>query len=105
MAHLTRNLGAGMPYDGNRDQLVRWRESMEILGSDDIADAIAYAVAAPPRAAVVDQAVVLAMSSMAARQNSGRSSGTRPVTTFPSTTAGSSTKMPPAFFRSSWTAA
>ncbi|RIQ22078.1 SDR family oxidoreductase [Jiangella rhizosphaerae] len=51
-------LGAGMSHDGNREQLVQWRESMEILVPEDIADAIAYAVAAPPRVNVAELVVV-----------------------------------------------
>ncbi|MBB5787883.1 SDR family oxidoreductase [Jiangella mangrovi] len=51
-------LGAGMRHDGNREQLVQWRESMEILVPEDIADAIAYAVAAPPRVNVAELVVV-----------------------------------------------
>ena len=51
-------LGAGMRHDGNREQLAQWRESMEILVPEDIADAIAYAVAAPPRVNVAELVVV-----------------------------------------------
>ncbi|SDU12802.1 SDR family oxidoreductase [Jiangella alkaliphila] len=51
-------LGAGMQHDGNREQLTGWRESMEILVPEDIADVIAYAVAAPPRVNVAELVVV-----------------------------------------------
>lgn len=51
-------LGDGMLDAGNREQLVQWRESMEILVPEDIADAIAYAVAAPPRVNVAELVVV-----------------------------------------------
>lgn len=51
-------LGAGMVHAGNREQLVQWRESLEILAPEDIADAIAYAVAAPPRVNVAELVVV-----------------------------------------------
>lgn len=51
-------LGDGMVDGGNREQLGQWRRSMEILGPDDIADAIAYAVAAPVRVNVAELVVV-----------------------------------------------
>jgi NADP-dependent 3-hydroxy acid dehydrogenase YdfG len=40
-------LGAGMRDAGQREQLAQWRDSMEVLTPEDIADVIAYAAAAP----------------------------------------------------------
>ncbi len=51
-------LGDGMLDAGQRDQLAEWRDSIEILGSDDIADAVAYAVAAPRRVNLAELVVV-----------------------------------------------
>jgi len=51
-------LGAGMQDPGQREQLAQWRVSMEVLTAADIADAIAYAVAAPTRVNVAEMIVV-----------------------------------------------
>ena len=51
-------LGRGMQDAGQRERLTAWQGSLEILNSDDIADAIAYAVAAPPRVNVAELIVV-----------------------------------------------
>ncbi|WP_327101468.1 SDR family oxidoreductase [Nocardia vinacea] len=51
-------LGAGMRDEEQRAGLTQWRNELEILRSDDIADAIAYAVAAPPRVNVAELIVV-----------------------------------------------
>ncbi len=51
-------LGAGMRDEDQRAGLTQWRSELEILRSDDIADAIAYAVAAPSRVNVAELIVV-----------------------------------------------
>ncbi|RIQ12063.1 SDR family oxidoreductase [Jiangella rhizosphaerae] len=51
-------LGAGMLDGANRERLAEWRGSMETLTSDDIADAIAYAVAVPARLNVAELILV-----------------------------------------------
>jgi NADP-dependent 3-hydroxy acid dehydrogenase YdfG len=51
-------LGDGMLDAGQRDQLAEWRGSLEILASEDIADAIAYATAAPRRVNLAELVVV-----------------------------------------------
>lgn len=51
-------LGAGMLDEGNRAGLEQMRAGLEILVPEDIADAIAYAVAAPPRVNVAELVVV-----------------------------------------------
>lgn len=51
-------LGAGMLDAGQRDQLAEWRESIQILTSEDIADAVAYAAAAPRHVNVAEMIVV-----------------------------------------------
>lgn len=47
-------LGDGMASTGNRESLAAWRESIEPLVADDIAEGIAYAVAVPPRLNVTE---------------------------------------------------
>lgn len=51
-------LGDGMRDASQRDQLERWRAGLEILTADDIADAIAYAAAAPKRMNVAEMILV-----------------------------------------------
>jgi NADP-dependent 3-hydroxy acid dehydrogenase YdfG len=51
-------LGEGMRDSAARENLAQWREGMEPLVADDIADAIAYAVAAPTRMNVAELVVV-----------------------------------------------
>lgn len=51
-------LGDGMLDSAKREELSRWRGAIEILRSEDIADAIAFAVAAPPRVNVAELIVV-----------------------------------------------
>ena len=51
-------LGDGMRDAGQRDQLGQWRDSIEILTSEDIADAVAYAAAAPRHVNVAEMIVV-----------------------------------------------
>ncbi|WP_433732625.1 SDR family oxidoreductase [Nocardia sp. CA-129566] len=51
-------LGAGMRDEQQRAGLTQWRSELEILRPGDIADAIAYAVAAPPRMNVAELIVV-----------------------------------------------
>ena len=51
-------LGAGMQDPGQREQLEQWRVSMEVLTAADIADAIAYAAAAPKRVNIAEMIVV-----------------------------------------------
>lgn len=51
-------LGAGMLDAGQRQTLEEWRDSLEILTSADIADAIAYAAAAPRRMNVAEMILV-----------------------------------------------
>lgn len=51
-------LGDGMRDTSQREQLVRWRDSLEILTSEDIADAVAYAAAAPRRVNIAEMIVV-----------------------------------------------
>lgn len=51
-------LGAGMTDNTQLEQLENWRGQFEILGGADIADAIAYAVAAPVRVNVAELIVV-----------------------------------------------
>ncbi|TDE11478.1 SDR family oxidoreductase [Jiangella asiatica] len=55
---VTTELGDGMLDTGNKDHLERWRASIESLRSEDIADAIAFAVAVPPRVNVAELIVV-----------------------------------------------
>jgi NADP-dependent 3-hydroxy acid dehydrogenase YdfG len=51
-------LGDGMRDTSQREQLVQWRDSLEILTSEDIADAVAYAAAAPRHVNVAEMIVV-----------------------------------------------
>jgi NADP-dependent 3-hydroxy acid dehydrogenase YdfG len=51
-------LGDGMQDAGQREQLAQWRDSLAMLTAEDIADAIAYATAAPPRMNVAELIVV-----------------------------------------------
>ena len=51
-------LGEGMQDAGQREQLTQWRNSLEVLTSEDIADAIAYAAAAPTRMNVAELIIV-----------------------------------------------
>jgi NADP-dependent 3-hydroxy acid dehydrogenase YdfG len=51
-------LGDGMQDAGQRATLIEWRDSLEVLVSEDIADAIAYAVSAPKRMNVAELIVV-----------------------------------------------
>jgi len=51
-------LGDGMQDAGQREQLAQWRDSLAMLTAEDIADAIAYAAAAPPRMNVAELIVV-----------------------------------------------
>jgi NADP-dependent 3-hydroxy acid dehydrogenase YdfG len=51
-------LGNGMTDAGQRDQLAQWRDSLEILTSEDIADTVAYAAAAPRRVNIAEMIVV-----------------------------------------------
>ena len=51
-------LGAATRGTAERDQLAGWRASMEVLRDEDIADAIAWAVAAPARVNVAELIVV-----------------------------------------------
>jgi NADP-dependent 3-hydroxy acid dehydrogenase YdfG len=41
-----------------REQLAQWRDSIEVLTPEDIADVIAYAAAAPRRVNVAELVVV-----------------------------------------------
>ncbi len=50
-------LGAEMQDAGNRAQLATWRESMVILRSEDLADSIAFAVAAPTHVNIAELVV------------------------------------------------
>jgi NADP-dependent 3-hydroxy acid dehydrogenase YdfG len=54
----TTELGDGMRDSGVRDSLAGWRDSLDTLQPDDLADAIAFAVAAPPRVNVAEIVVV-----------------------------------------------
>jgi NADP-dependent 3-hydroxy acid dehydrogenase YdfG len=51
-------LGDAMQDAGQRERLTQWRDSMEVLRSGDIADAIAYAAAAPARVNIAELIVV-----------------------------------------------
>jgi NADP-dependent 3-hydroxy acid dehydrogenase YdfG len=51
-------LGDDMAFPGQREAVAEWRASVESLRSEDIADAIAFAVAAPPRVNVAELIVV-----------------------------------------------
>ncbi|MGY0498094.1 SDR family oxidoreductase [Nocardia sp. FBN12] len=51
-------LGAGMRDDTRRAELGEWRDGLEILVPEDIADAIAYAVSAPRRVNIAELVVV-----------------------------------------------
>ncbi|TDD67398.1 SDR family oxidoreductase [Jiangella aurantiaca] len=51
-------LGDGMLDGANRERLAEWRGSMETITSDDIAEAIAYAVAVPARLNVAELILV-----------------------------------------------
>ncbi|WP_433658190.1 SDR family oxidoreductase [Nocardia sp. CA-128927] len=51
-------LGAGMLDEDQKAGLAEWRSEIEILVSEDIADAIAYAVGAPKRVNVAEMIVV-----------------------------------------------
>lgn len=51
-------LGDDMSDAGQREQVARWRDSMEVLRPEDIADAIGYAVAAPARVNIAEMIVV-----------------------------------------------
>ncbi|MFD6397771.1 SDR family oxidoreductase [Nocardia sp. NPDC060249] len=51
-------LGAGMRDDHRRAELDAWRDGLEILVPEDIADAIAFAVSAPRRVNVAELIVV-----------------------------------------------
>ncbi|SEF10694.1 SDR family oxidoreductase [Jiangella alba] len=51
-------LGDGMLDSGKREELSQWRGAIEILRSEDIAEAIAFAVGAPPRVNVAELIVV-----------------------------------------------
>jgi NADP-dependent 3-hydroxy acid dehydrogenase YdfG len=51
-------LGDGMRDSGQREQLAEWRRTIQALPPEDIADAIAYATAAPPRVNVAEMIVL-----------------------------------------------
>jgi len=51
-------LGDGMQDAGQREQLTEWRDALEVLDAEDIADAIAYAVSAPLRVNIAELIVV-----------------------------------------------
>jgi NADP-dependent 3-hydroxy acid dehydrogenase YdfG len=51
-------LGDGMLDPGQREQLVQWRDSIEVLTPADVADAIAYATGAPNRVNLAEIIVV-----------------------------------------------
>lgn len=51
-------LGDGMADTGQREQLTEWRDSLEVLTPQDVADAIAYAVAAPTRVNLAEIVIV-----------------------------------------------
>jgi NADP-dependent 3-hydroxy acid dehydrogenase YdfG len=51
-------LGDGMRDAGQREQLAEWRESLEVLAPEDIADAIAYATATRTRMNVAELIIV-----------------------------------------------
>ncbi|MGI5176655.1 SDR family oxidoreductase [Dactylosporangium sp. CA-152071] len=51
-------LGDGMRDTAQRDQLAQWRDSIEVLTPEDVADAIAYATAAPARVNLAEIIVV-----------------------------------------------
>jgi NADP-dependent 3-hydroxy acid dehydrogenase YdfG len=51
-------LGDDMSDAGQREQVARWRDSMEVLRPEDIADAIGYAAAAPARVNIAEMIVV-----------------------------------------------
>ncbi|WP_069163416.1 SDR family oxidoreductase [Nocardia altamirensis] len=55
---VTTELGAGMLDPDQKTELAEWRSQMEILVAEDIADAIAYAVAAPKRVNIAEMIVV-----------------------------------------------
>ncbi len=47
-------LGQGMVDRNHHERLVAWRESMDTLTADDIAEGIAFSVAVPPRLNVTE---------------------------------------------------
>ncbi|MFF3223007.1 SDR family oxidoreductase [Nocardia suismassiliense] len=55
---VTTELGAGMRDEHQKAGLAEWRGQLETLVSEDIADAIGYAVAAPTRVNVAEMIVV-----------------------------------------------
>jgi NADP-dependent 3-hydroxy acid dehydrogenase YdfG len=55
---VTTELGDGMRDAGSREALAGMRSALTALVPEDIADAIAYAVAAPPRMNVAELIVV-----------------------------------------------
>lgn len=55
---IATELGDGMRSDVNRAALAGWRDQLGALGPEAIADAIAYAVAAPPRVNVAELIVL-----------------------------------------------
>ncbi|WP_147132502.1 SDR family oxidoreductase [Nocardia ninae] len=55
---VTTELGAGMRDEDQKVVLAEWRGQLETLVSEDIADAIGYAVAAPTRVNVAEMIVV-----------------------------------------------
>ncbi|WP_194836067.1 SDR family oxidoreductase [Nocardia sp. XZ_19_369] len=55
---VSTELGAGMRDEHQKDGLAEWRGQLETLVSEDIADAIGYAVAAPTRVNVAEMIVV-----------------------------------------------
>ena len=51
-------LGDGMLDPGQRETLAQWRDSMEVLTPEDVADAIAYIAAAPTRVNLAEVIIV-----------------------------------------------
>jgi NADP-dependent 3-hydroxy acid dehydrogenase YdfG len=51
-------LGDGMLDAGQREALTQWRDSLEVLTPEDVADAIAYAAAAPTRVNLAEVIIV-----------------------------------------------
>ncbi len=55
---VSTELGAGMRDDNRRAELDAWRNDLEVLLPEDIADAVAFAVSAPRRVNVAELVVV-----------------------------------------------
>ncbi|WP_405150922.1 hypothetical protein OG308_15055 [Nocardia salmonicida] len=55
---VSTELGAGMRDDNRRAELDAWRNDLEVLLPEDIADAVTFAVSAPRRVNVAELVVV-----------------------------------------------